>query len=153
MIWLENSVVTGLQMLLTLRLPGAPAEDTVPAVAAVWVAAFRRGRNLDWRADLGDAARIEQAFTAAAAKVDRWPSPARVLDELPPRVAITRRLPRDAKPMPDSIRASLKALMSRLVQPTRPRPPVPGEVEWPEIMAREAHHRKLSQQLQSGDRK
>ena len=33
--WLENSLIEGLQMLLTLRLRNAPASDTIDAVVDV----------------------------------------------------------------------------------------------------------------------
>lgn len=137
-------------MLLTLRLPGAPAADTIAAVAEVWLAAFKAGRNIFWEET--DAGRVRQAFIATCAKADRWPAPARVLDELPPRLIDPRRtLAREPKPLPPEIRAQLLALIGWLCQPDPRRsvPPAPGEAEWPALEARLARQRVLRELLDS----
>ena len=148
MIWLENCVITGLQMLMTLRLPGAPAQDTMDVVAEVWIAAFARGRRIGW--DEGrDPARIEAAFIACAATTERWPTPGRVLDLLPPRLLTQRALPGPFRPMPPEVRVQLQALLAQLCQPL-PRERVPGEADWARVESRLREQRQFLQQLNAG---
>lgn len=130
---LENAVIDGLQLLLTLRLSGAPAEDTIEKVMDVWILAFRRGRVIDWQE--GDGERVRAAFVTVAAHAERWPTPSQVLDRLPPRPERPR-LPRPVRPMPPEVRAQLDALMARLLINDRPRAATPNEAEWPELQER-----------------
>ena len=80
--WLENSLIEGLQMLLTLRLRNAPASDTIDAVVDVWVAVFA-ARPIGWD-EPRDAPRLHQAFAKVGGKLDHWPAPAHVLEAMPP---------------------------------------------------------------------
>lgn len=80
--WLENSVIEGLQMLLTLRLRNAPASDTIDAVVDVWVALFA-ARPIGWD-EQRDTPRLHQAFAKVGGKLDYWPAPANVLEAMPP---------------------------------------------------------------------
>lgn len=143
MIQLENAIIEGLQMLLTLRLPGAPAEDTIEAVGEVWIRACLHGRRLRWAPE--DADRLRQAFLAVAAHCDRWPTPNQVLGHLPPRPDRPR-LAGPARPLPDAIRAQFKALLARLLVNDRPRPPTPNEQDWPALEARLAEQRAAQDQ-------
>ncbi|PPD34935.1 MAG: hypothetical protein CTY21_09450 [Methylomonas sp.] len=81
--WLKAEIVTGLQKLLALRLPGTPAEDMVIGTAEVWLEAVRPScRQWDERLD---AARIRAAFNALFRQADRWPAPKQFLDNLAAR--------------------------------------------------------------------
>ena len=79
--WLENSIIEGLQMLLTLRLRNAPAADTVDAVVDVWVALFV-ARRIGWD-EARDVRRLHRAFAVVGGTVDAWPAPAQVINALP----------------------------------------------------------------------
>lgn len=149
--WLEEAVLEGLQMLLTLRLPGAPAADTIAAGAEVWIGAFKAGRNIGWD-ERADRPRIRQAFLAVCAKVDRWPAPSRVLDELPPRVLDrSRALAMPPKPLPPAIREQLVALLERLRLPDPERPPIESfdELDWPALAARLTAQQTLRRALEA----
>lgn len=78
--WLNNVVLDGLQRLVALQLPGAPAAEVVPLTATVWIETLHAARA--WREET-DAKRLQTAFVALAAEVDRWPAPRAVLEHLP----------------------------------------------------------------------
>ncbi|MEX5342993.1 hypothetical protein [Pseudomonas sp. I2] len=80
--WLEREVASGLMGLIALRLDGAPAADTVSSTLDIWLVALTKGR--EWEEHI-DAARIRKAFEVLFATCERWPAPARLLRELPPR--------------------------------------------------------------------
>lgn len=80
--WLLAEVAQGLQRLMLLGLPGTPASETITGTAQVWADAFAHGRALDQRLD---APRIQAAFRAVAARVERFPPPRVVIDALPAR--------------------------------------------------------------------
>jgi hypothetical protein len=85
--WLRDQTIVGLQKLLVLRLPGTPPDDTIQAVAEVWIEAMDRP-YVQWNQDL-DARRIDRAWRELLATVTRWPAPKHLLDLLgnrdPPR--------------------------------------------------------------------
>ncbi len=83
--WLRAATITGLQKLIVLRLPGTPPEDTIEAVAAVWIEAMDRPW-VRWTPEQ-DAARIDRAWRELIASVTRWPAPKHLLDLLGPRDA------------------------------------------------------------------
>ena len=146
---LENAVIDGLQLLLTLRLSGAPAEDTIDAVADVWLLTFKRGRVIDWQE--GDGERVRAAFVTVAAHAERWPTPSHVLDRLPPRPERPR-LPRPVRPMPPEVRAQLDELLARLLVNDRPRPAGFSETDWPAVQARLERQRERLHLLTGDDR-
>lgn len=78
--WLENRIIEGVQMLIALRLTNAPAEDSVNALVDVWCVAFMA--RCAWF-EARDVPRLHHAFARAAASLERWPTPAQVLDKLP----------------------------------------------------------------------
>ncbi len=78
--WLEREVARGLQGLIALRLPGAPADDSVTLTLDIWLAALE-GQTVTWSEHL-DAERIRQAFRALYCTCDRWPAPKHFLDNL-----------------------------------------------------------------------
>jgi len=79
--WLEDCVISGLQRLLILRLRNSPANDTINAVADVWLEVFMNTRC--WERGR-DTPRLRAAFGKVIAEIDTWPSPAQVLKALPP---------------------------------------------------------------------
>lgn len=79
---LYNELLDGLQLMLALRLSGAPAADTVAATATAWEMALSHGRAWDEAADQG---RFQTAFRQMAAEMTWWPAPADLLARLPPR--------------------------------------------------------------------
>lgn len=78
---LHNTMIDGLTMLLTLRLAGSPAADTVAATAQTWSRVLAHGREWD---DARDVKRFQTAFMVLASELPRWPSPKDFLDVLPP---------------------------------------------------------------------
>lgn len=79
--WFHDTVIDGLTALQTLGLAGAPPAETVTLTATVWINALWQAGA--WRGE-ADATRLSAAFVAVAAKVDRWPAPRLVLDNLAP---------------------------------------------------------------------
>lgn len=78
---LHNAMIDGLTMLLTLRLAGSPAADTVAATAQTWSRVLAHGREWD---ETRDVKRFQTAFMVLANECDRWPAPKDFLDKLPP---------------------------------------------------------------------
>lgn len=78
---LHNAMIDGLTMLLTLRLSGSPAADTVAATAQTWSRVLAHGRAWD---EARDVPRFQTAFMVLANEMSRWPSPKDFLDKLPP---------------------------------------------------------------------
>lgn len=78
---LHNAMIDGLTMLLTLRLSGSPAADTVAATAQTWSRVLAHGRAWD---ETRDVPRFQTAFMVLANEISRWPSPKDFLDKLPP---------------------------------------------------------------------
>lgn len=78
---LHNAMIDGLTMLLTLRLSGSPAADTVAATAQTWSRVLAHGRAWD---EARDVSRFQTAFMVLANEMSRWPSPKDFLDKLPP---------------------------------------------------------------------
>lgn len=104
--WVEREMLRGLQGLLALRLPGAPAADAVGMTADIWLVAIEP-RAAAWQEEL-DANRIRQAFTALFTRVRQWPSPAEFLDALPARA------PQPALPAPPLTPEQRKRNLNRL---------------------------------------
>lgn len=80
---LEAEVLEGLQRLLTLRLPGSPAQDTIILTSDTWSnAVYVKCGN--WQDNL-DKGRISFAFAKLFASVDKWPTPKQLIELIPPR--------------------------------------------------------------------
>lgn len=94
---LYNALLTGLQMLLALRLPGAPAADTVAATVQVWEIALAHKRQ--WTGNGRDVRRFQTAFAELAATLRQWPQPADFLAALPQDIPLSAPpLPRNETP-------------------------------------------------------
>lgn len=78
---LFNELVNGLTLLLALRLPGAPADDTIQATALAWEVALNE--NKQWDAER-DKARFATGFRRLAAESQYWPMPVALIHVLPP---------------------------------------------------------------------
>lgn len=78
--WLEREIARGLQGLIALRLPGAPADDSVTLTLDVWLAAIE-SQTVTWNEQL-DAERVRRAFRTLYRICDRWPAPKLILDNL-----------------------------------------------------------------------
>lgn len=84
----KQEIISGLQLLYSLRLPGAPPEDGIEATANGWLFALEnRTKGWDEQQDKG---RINQAFILLAAEVTRWPPPALLIERLPPRAEVQK---------------------------------------------------------------
>lgn len=79
---LYNELISGLQLMLALRLSGSPAADTVAATATAWEIALTTGKEWDEQADAG---RFDAAFSVLAGTQRYWPAPCDLLNALPPR--------------------------------------------------------------------
>lgn len=79
--WLLREVATGVQKLLCVRLPGAPAADTVKGTILAFGEGLRaNGRQWD---EARDAPRIRAAFAGLIAECEEWPCPKALLRALP----------------------------------------------------------------------
>ena len=83
--WFARCIAVGLTRLAALQLPGTPIDaQTAAAMRDVWVETLWKARR--WDEGL-DAARIEAAFGALAARCTRFAAPAQFLEVLAPRQA------------------------------------------------------------------
>ena len=79
--WFHNTIVSGVQQLHVLSLQGTPAAETVVLTAQVWIdALWNTPRSWD---EERDAPRLREAFRSIAQRVDRWPAPKAVLENMP----------------------------------------------------------------------
>ncbi len=83
--WFHNQVVSGLQYLWALGLPGTPAGELAKLTATAWIDTLWH-HAVRWDEQL-DSPRLEAAFKAAARGAERWPTPRQVLQALPDRTA------------------------------------------------------------------
>lgn len=113
--WLDNVIVEGLQMLLVMRLPNAPANDTINAVADVWLNAFEHA-SIAWH-EQTDADRIRKAFSLCSANIESWPAPKTVLNYLPAPREPLRLSHKKTSPMPENIKQELQQLQQKLRMP------------------------------------
>jgi hypothetical protein len=79
--WFHNTIVSGVQQLHVLSLQGTPAAETVTLTAQVWIDTLWNTPR-SWEEDR-DAPRLREAFRSIAQRVDRWPAPKAVLDNMP----------------------------------------------------------------------
>ena len=95
--FIHNEIITGIQKLMTLRLAGSPAADTITATAGTWIEAIA-GLDVNWNAEQ-DRWRIAKAFEKLIVTCERWPSPKQFINCLPPRP------PQAALPLPKMTKA------------------------------------------------
>lgn len=112
---LRTEIITGIQRLFALRLPGSPSADAVVATAEMWVEAVS-ARLPCYDAD-ADAPRIRRAFVALMQDMERWPAPKHFFERLADRPPV-RALPQPrADPKETAAaRAQFKALHRKLVK-------------------------------------
>ena len=79
--WFRGAIVDGISLLMTLRLDGSPAADTIVATGAAWIRSLWRRR---WWHQERDLPRIVAAFDSIAASFTSWPAPAHLIHALPP---------------------------------------------------------------------
>lgn len=111
--WLQDVLIDGLQMLLALRLRDAPPADTITVTLDVWLLVFR-SRPMRWDSATSPD-RLRQAFLNVAAKAERWPTPAHVLNEYPappPPPA----LPPPISKMPANVRGQIAELRRQFTE-------------------------------------
>ena len=78
----NNALVSGLQHMFAMRLPGHPPLDAADGTYQAWIAAFN-SLPIAWD-DRRDPQRIEQAFGILWANIDRWPTPKMLIACIPP---------------------------------------------------------------------
>jgi|GEM_PF-706089 hypothetical protein len=78
----NNTLISGLQRTLAMRLPGHPPADAVDGMFQAWIAAFD-ALPIAWD-DERDVPRLEQAFALLWAQAERWPIPKMLIACLPP---------------------------------------------------------------------
>ena len=71
-----------MKALMTLRLDGTPAADTIVMTRDVWIQVLWPVKQWD---ESFDAERIHQGFIQMMVNIDRWPAPKNLLSYLPPR--------------------------------------------------------------------
>lgn len=113
--WFHNAVLSGLQFLWALGLPGTPAGEVAALTATSWVQALWL-HPLRWTEEQ-DLPRLTEAFTTVAARTERWPTPRNVLDALPPRPPAQALAHQGTLP-PPALRNKIAQLTGRLTQPT-----------------------------------
>lgn len=80
--WLDRVIREGLARLAALSLEGAPQAAVAQLAPQVWRDALTRNRTFD---EGLDAWRIRTAFRALESTAKRWPSPAHLIEAMPPR--------------------------------------------------------------------
>lgn len=117
--WFHNAVVTGIQNLYLLSLPGSPAGEVLPGTVEVWVRSLW-AMPIAWDERL-DSPRIDAGFVHLAQHCDRWPAPKLLLANLPSRPAQALLAPpaHVAKPVPGWVREKLEHLAGRMRLTTR----------------------------------
>lgn len=115
--WFHNRVVSGLQFLWALGLTGTPASELATLTASSWVHALWR-HPVAWSEEL-DSYRLYEAFTTLGARVERWPAPRQVLDNMPARA------PRPALPWVPATQPP--QVRERIARMTRRRTDTPQE--------------------------
>lgn len=81
--WFADQVISGVQALIALHLPGGPPADTIGYTGQVWINTLWSASS-DWQMER-DAQRINEAFTQLSRRCDRWPAPVKLLESLPAR--------------------------------------------------------------------
>lgn len=105
--WLLAEVIAGMQRLMLLALPGAPAFDAMEGVARAWADALMAW-PVAWDAHQ-DARRLQRAFRLLAASAERWPAPVHLRRLLPPRP------PQPALPAPATDNARARARLAEIL--------------------------------------
>lgn len=109
--WLRESVLKGLQGLFVLRLPGAPANDTAPALANAWIAILSHlPRTWDQERDQP---RLSKAFLALATNSERWPTPSQFIEAIPPIPELPKLTAPTSRYMPPEIREKITAFLAK----------------------------------------
>ena len=78
----NNTLISGLQRTLAMRLPGHPPADAADGMFQAWIAAFN-ALPIAWD-DQRDVPRLERAFAVFWGQADKWPTPKMLMDCLPP---------------------------------------------------------------------
>jgi len=112
MVWFKDSIISGLQMLMALRLRNTPSAETMQAVAKVWMAALS-SRPINWSEE-HDAERIRKAFTELAATSTHWPSPSEFMAVMPPRKETLKLSPPVDREMSPKTREMVTNLLNRM---------------------------------------
>lgn len=87
--WLRLLIGEGFQHMVVLALPEAPAAEVLPYTGDMWLTALS-GSDLNQEQD---ADRVSKAFKIMYAKLRKWPLPADLIDNLPPRPQKTQATP------------------------------------------------------------
>ncbi|WP_066568107.1 hypothetical protein [Snodgrassella sp. CFCC 13594] len=109
-VFIRQEIISGLQLLYTLRLPGAPPAEALTATAQGWMTALSE-RTAAWDEQL-DASRINKAFATLAAEATRWPPPAALIERIPQRPAV-KKLEHNKRQTPEQ-KAHGKANLQRI---------------------------------------
>lgn len=89
----KNTVITGLQLLMTLQLPGRPPQDSIAATAEIWLDLLYPVRRWDDE----DIANLQRAFKRVARRAEHFPPPAAIIAALEPKIIVTEALPSPPK--------------------------------------------------------
>lgn len=111
--WLQDTLIDGLQLLVSLRLRDAPAPDAITVTLDAWLLVFR-SRPMRWD-EATSPQRLRQAFLDVAARAERWPLPIHVLREYQPAPP-PKALPPPAGRLPASVRAKIQALKQQFIE-------------------------------------
>ena len=107
--WMLSEVAGGLQRLVLLALPGTPAAEVIEGTARAWADALWHAPR-SWDRDL-DAPRIAAAFRVIAHRLERFPTPAAILEAMPERRQI-------ALPEPEISEEQRRRNLRRIAQMT-----------------------------------
>lgn len=110
--WFTNRILTGLQRIYTLSLPGTPAADIIDKTADTWVAVLWPPGMWQEERDLP---RFNEAFRLLARKVERWPAPRALLDCLPPAPEVQALPPPKYRANPERI-AKARAIVAKIAE-------------------------------------
>lgn len=121
--WFSNRIITGIQRLYTLGLPGSPAADVLDKTADTWVSALWPMKL--WDEEL-DRPRLTRAFVSLTQLALRWPVPRELLNHMPDRKTVAALPPPDVRADPAKLaaaRAVADHIASRFAGQILPRKP------------------------------
>lgn len=113
----KNTVITGLQLLMTLQLPGRPPQDSIAATAEIWMDLLYPVRRWDDE----DIANLQRAFKRVARRAEHFPPPSAVVKALEPKITITTALP--PPPQSSKDKAKIERIISDCFAALKAKPP------------------------------
>lgn len=117
--FIQLELIEGFKKLKALNLEGSPAADMIQTALSVWLSSLDE-KTKGWN-EVQDKGRITQAFNRLIAEYDKWPTPSRIINFIPPR-APQKVLPKKSVLSPAqkaANRAKLNVILNQLAKQKR----------------------------------